>query len=137
VSVDRAIVAFFFGRAEFLEAFEEIRTTLDQRMRDQRLAELGIALKIYIYPHTRHAIYVSISILFDRNVPEGQSRAVELAIETYQHVVALGGYLEPHQGVASRIIAQAWSPTYRRVVQGLKAVVDPNYILNTGLWEVD
>jgi FAD/FMN-containing dehydrogenase len=137
VNVDRAVVAFMFGRAQFLEAFERIRAMLDDSIRERRLADLGIGVKIYIYSHTRHAIYTSISILFEKSVPESQAQAVALATETYELVVALGGYPEPHQGVASRIIAQAWSPTYRRVFLGLKSTVDPHNILNPGLWGVD
>ena len=137
INVDRAVVGFIFGRAQFLEAFKRIRTMLDQRISERHLSDLGIGVKIYFYPHTRHAIFTSISILFERTVPESQAQAVALAIETYELVITLGGYLEPHQGVASRIIAQAWSPTYRRVFLGLKSTIDPNNILNPGLWGVN
>jgi FAD/FMN-containing dehydrogenase len=137
VNADRAIVAFMFGRAQFLEAFHRIRSMLDERIGERRLADVGVGPKIYIYPHTRHAIYTTISVLFDRTIAESRAKAVALATETYELVVALGGYLEPQQGVASRIIARAWSPTYRRVFRGLKSAVDPNNILNPGLWGVD
>jgi FAD/FMN-containing dehydrogenase len=137
ISVDRAVVSFIFGRAQFLEAFARIRALLDDRIRERHLSDVGIGVKIYLYPHTRHAIFTSISILFDRSVPESRPKAVVLATEAYEFVVALGGYLEPHQGLASRIIAGAWSPTYRRVFLGLKSALDPNHILNPGLWGVD
>jgi FAD/FMN-containing dehydrogenase len=137
VNADRAVVAFIFGRAQFLEAYQRIRAMLDETMRERRLADLGIGVKIYIYSHTRHAIYTSISILFERSVPGSQAQAVSLATETYELVVALGGYPEPHQGVASQIIARAWSPAYRRIFLGLKSALDPNNILNPGLWGAD
>jgi FAD/FMN-containing dehydrogenase len=137
INVDRAVVAFIFGRSAFLEAFKRIRTRLAERIRERRLSDVGIGLKVVIYPHTRHAMYTSVSIVFDRNVQGGRARAVELATETYEHIVALGGYLEPQQGVASRVIAQSWSPAYCRVFQGLKSALDPNNILNPGLWGVD
>lgn len=137
VNVDRAVASFMFGRAQFREAYQRIRAMLDEVMRERRLADLGIGIKIYIYSHTRHAIFTSLSILFEKTVPESQTQAVALATETYELVVALGGYPEPHQGAASRIIARSWSPTYRRVFLGLKSTVDPNNILNPGLWEAD
>jgi FAD/FMN-containing dehydrogenase len=137
VNADRAVTSFMFGRAQFREAYQRIRTMLDQAIRERCLADLGIEVKIYIYSHTRHAIFTSISILFDRTVPLSQEQAVALAVQTYERVVALGGYPEPHQGVASRIIAQAWSPTFRRLFLGLKSTIDPNNILNPGLWGVD
>ena len=137
VNVNRAIVAFMIGRAQFVEAFQRIRTMLDERTREHHLSDRGVGVKVYIYPHTRHAIYTTISVLFDRTIPDSRTKAVELATETYELIVALGGYLEPHQGVASRIIARSWAPTYRRLFLGLKSAVDPNNILNPGLWGVD
>ena len=137
VSVDRAIVAFIFGRADFREAFSQVRSMLDERIRERRLAALGIAVRAFIYPHTRHAIFASLSILYDRAKPGGQTNAVALATEAYNLAIGLGGYLEAQQGHASRIIAQAWSPSYRRLFLGLKSAVDPNHILNPGLWGVD
>jgi FAD/FMN-containing dehydrogenase len=137
VSVDRAVLSFIFGRAQFREAFKGIRMMLDERIDERHLADVGVGVKIYIYPHTRHAIFTSISILFDKTLQGSRESSVKLASEMYERVVALGGYLEPQQGVASRIIAQAWSPTYRRVFLGLKSAVDPNNILNRGLWGVD
>jgi FAD/FMN-containing dehydrogenase len=137
VNVDRAVVAFIFGRAQFRAAFQRLRTMLDERIRERGLAGLGIEVRIYIYPYTRHAVYASVSVLFQPTVPGSQEQAVALATEAYEMIVALGGYLEPHQGVASRLIARGWSPTYRRVFLGLKSAFDPNNILNPGLWEVE
>jgi FAD/FMN-containing dehydrogenase len=142
VNVDRAVASFMFGRAQFREAFQRIRTMLDDRISEhriseRRLADFGVGIKIYIYSHTRHAIFTLISILFEKTVPRSQTQAVALATETYELVVELGGYPEPHQGVASQIMARAWSPTYRRVFLGLKTAVDPNRILNPGLWDVN
>ena len=137
INVDRAIVSFIFGRVDFREAFSRVRAALDERIRERHLAEDGIAIKAFIYAHTRHAMFATLSILYDRAKSGGRTNAVALATEGYELVVALGGYLEPHQGVASRIIAQAWSPSYRRLFLALKTAVDPNHILNPGLWGVD
>lgn len=137
VNAQRAILSFIFARAQFVAALGQVRKLLDQRIREGRLADLGITLKVYIYPHTRHAMFTSISILFDPAVPEGRVKAVALALEAYELVVSLGGYLEPQQGAASRIIARSWSPSYRRLFLALKSAVDPNHILNPGLWGID
>jgi FAD/FMN-containing dehydrogenase len=126
-----------FGRAQFIEAFERIRTMVHSSVRERGMADLGVEVKTYIYPYTRHGIYATISIIYDPAVPGGRASTVELATQVYELVVALGGYLEPQQGVASRIIARAWSPSYRQLFVGLKSALDPNKILNPGLWDVD
>jgi FAD/FMN-containing dehydrogenase len=137
VSVDRAVVSFIVGRAQFVEAHKRVRTLLEERIRERRLSDLGVDLKIYVYPQTRHAMFTSISVLFDKSVPGSRESAVTLAIEAYELVVSLGGYLEPQQGVASQIIGRAWSPTYRRVFLAIKSAVDPNMILNPGVWALE
>jgi FAD/FMN-containing dehydrogenase len=137
INVDRAIFAFMFGRAQFIDAFRAVRTMLDDRIRERHLADIGVEVRAFLYPYTRHGIYTTISILYDPTVPGGRERTVELATEGYERVVALGGYLEPQQGVSSQIVARSWSPAYRALFAGLKAAVDPNGILNPGLWGGD
>ena len=60
----------------------------------------------------------------------------ELQKEGYRRVVEMGGLPEPHQGYASRASAAAWSPQYRGLMSGLKKMLDPNNILNPGLWDL-
>jgi FAD/FMN-containing dehydrogenase len=137
INVDRAVFAFMFGRAQYLDAFGRIRAMLHERIRERGLSELGIEVRPFIYPYTRHGIYTTISIMYDPSVPTARERTVELATEGYELVVSLGGYLEPQQGVSSRLIAASWSPAYRRLFHGLKSSLDPNRILNPGVWAED
>jgi len=105
-----------------------------RRFASRGLADLGLGLKIVFAPLTRHAVYTSISITYDPSVAGGREATAHLAREAYELVAELGGYAEPHQGEAARILAGAWSPEYARLVSRIKAALDPNDILNPGLW---
>lgn len=134
INVDRALLAAIFSKSDFVDAYRRIRDLLNARFRERKLADIGLALRVHFTPHTRHAIYTTISILYDESVPEGRAAAQELATEGYQLIVDLGGYSEPHQGAASQLLAREWSPQYRQLMSTLKSTLDPKNILNPGLW---
>jgi len=135
VDLDRALLAFVFGNRDFCDGLRAVRGLLDQRFAERDLAALGLGLRTVWSPLTRHAVYTSISLTYDGSVPGAREETARLAREAYTLVSELGGYSEPHQGEVAGILARSWSPAYERLVAGLKATLDPNRILNPGLWE--
>jgi len=131
----RVVVAGIFGNAEFPEAFARVLTLLTEKVRTKRLRSLGIAEPLVAFrPHSRRAMYTSMSLTYDPTVPTGRTAAAKLAAQGYRLINQLGGHLEPLQGEASRIVAEGWSDEYRAIILGLKRLVDPKGILNPGLW---
>jgi glycolate oxidase len=134
VELDRALLAFVFGNRDFADGLRSVRALLDRRFAEHGLAELGLGLKVVFAPLTRHAVYTSISITYDPSIAGGREATADLARAAYALVAALGGYAEPHQGEAARILADARSPEYARLIARIKTALDPNDILNPGLW---
>lgn len=134
LSMPRATLAFIFGRGEFLAGYSRIREELTARIHDGDGAVRALRLFTNFSPHTRHAVFASIGILYDPSSKAEQHAAVELARRGYRLVAELGGYSEPHQGEAARSIASGWSQEYRRLVKSVKHALDPNGTLNPGLW---
>lgn len=134
VSMPRATLAFIFGRGEFLAGYSRVREELTARIHDGDGAVRALRLFTNFSPHTRHAVFASIGILYDPGSEAEQHAAVELARLGYRLVTELGGYCEPHQGEAARNIASGWSQEYRRLVKSVKHALDPNGTLNPGLW---
>jgi FAD/FMN-containing dehydrogenase len=54
--------------------------------------------------------------------------------EAYRLVIDLGGWPEPHQGLASIAVAERWPDGYRSTMRALKQALDPNRTLNPGVW---
>lgn len=134
VSMPRATLAFIFGRGQFLGGYSRIREELTASIHDGDSAVRALRLFTNFSPHTRHAVFASIGILYDPGSEAEQHAAVELARRGYRLVTELGGYCEPHQGEAARNIAGSWSQDYRRLVKSVKHALDPNGTLNPGLW---
>jgi FAD/FMN-containing dehydrogenase len=134
VDLDRALLAFAFGNRDFADGLRSVRTLLHRRFAERGLDELGLGLKVVFAPLTRHAAYTSISITYDPSIAGGREATADLAREAYALVGELGGYAEPHQGEAARILADSWAPGYARLIGRIKAALDPNDVLNPGLW---
>ena len=134
INVHRGLLAFMIGKKEFPEVYRKVRAFLEGEIRARGLDELGVGLMIYFNPVLRNAMYTTMSIVYDEEVPEGREAVLALQKEGYRLVVELGGAPEPHQGYASRANAAAWSPAYRKLVADLKTLLDPNGVLNPGLW---
>ncbi|MCU1431219.1 MAG: hypothetical protein JWP95_324 [Actinotalea sp.] len=134
LTVDRALLAFIFAKRDFLGAFDQICSMLRARILEGGLAERGVRLMVYFSPHTRHAVYSTISIIYDRDVRGGEQAALSLARAGYALVTELGGYSEPRQGEGFLLAAEGWSPEYRGLVTQLKRTLDPNNTLNPALW---
>jgi FAD/FMN-containing dehydrogenase len=127
---DRVIVAPIFGKRAFPAAYRRLRDLLDDRLAGSE----GLRLLVLFAPYGRHAVYTAFSIMYSTECDGASERAAEVATEAYRLVVELGGYPEPHQGVAAEFSAAAWSPEVRSVVERLKRLVDPKATLNRGLW---
>lgn len=134
INVHRGLLAFMSGKKEFPEIYAEVRAFLQHEIDTRDLEEIGISLMVYFGPVMRNAIYTTISIIYDEEIPEGREIVLELQKEGYRRVIALGGCPEPHQGFASQANAAAWSPEYSGLMSSLKKTLDPNNILNPGLW---
>ena len=134
VNVDRGLLAFVAGKKEFPSVFKQVRELLDREIESRGLDELGVGLMVYFSPMLRHSIYTTISIIFDVDEPGSREAALDLQCRGYEKVVALGACPEPHQGYSSTVNASAWSPEFRQLMAGIKQMLDPERLLNRGLW---
>lgn len=134
IDVDRGAIAGVFDNRTFADAFAKLRELVDQRVSED-LADLGIDPIVFVSPYGRHAMWFAITLPYDEAVPEARAAARRVTREGYELVVALGGWSEPHQGEVSRLLAAAWSPTYRALVGSMRDHVDPAHVLNQGLWD--
>lgn len=133
ISVDRGAIAAMFGNREFAGALGRLRELVEGKFA-VRLEALGIEPIVFASPYGRHAVWVAITLPYDENMPGARAEVMAMTAEAYELVVSLGGYSEPHQGAVTNLLAAGWSPEFRAFFELLKRGVDPNGILNAGLW---
>jgi FAD/FMN-containing dehydrogenase len=57
-------------------------------------------------------------------------------MEYLEQATRRGVALDASQGLYSRIMAKRWTPEYRDTVVALKRLLDPNNIMNPGLFSL-
>ena len=134
VNVHRGLLAFMCAKRAFPDTYRKVKKFLEAEIESKGLDELGVNLMIYFSPVARNAVYTTMSIVFDEETEGAREATLALQKEGHRLVVELGASPEPHQGFASQVNAQSWSPAYRELMTNLKKVFDPNNILNPGLW---
>lgn len=73
-------------------------------------------------------------VFVDSTVPEAIEFGRYMEEEYLKFCVARGMFTESTQGRDADAAAQAWSPTFRHLVKTLKQAIDPNGIMNPGVW---
>lgn len=134
VNVTRGLVAFMTNKREFPQVYHQIREYLDREIIENSLDDIGISLMVYFSPVMRNAIYATMSIIYDEDESGSREACLNLQKRAYEKVVALGASPEPHQGFAASANTLGWSEPLRSFTKDLKRTLDPNDILNRGLW---
>lgn len=74
-------------------------------------------------------------LIFDDSVPGARQAAFEIE-ERYRHWVAERGlFTENTQGRDANVAARHWSPQFRAFMKSMKRTLDPNNIMNPGVWD--
>ncbi len=126
IGVDRGLVAYCAPVSEARHLLREVLGAVST----------GTDLRWYAYlsPFTRHAVYATVSVLFDRDDEHQRDAARRVTERCYELVVEAGGYCEAHQGAGSRAMASAWSVQTAGLYRAIKSYLDPSGILNPDLW---
>jgi len=111
---------------------------LDQGFKEANVDDLITDRVRYLVPKERHMILVGDLVFWDvTTLSSDQINALEkLSHDEAKYLLEHGGFLEQHQGAETKISASYWSKSYMAFMKNLKKSIDPNNILNPGLWRL-
>lgn len=130
----RGLLSFISGKKEFPLIHKTLTEFLAAEIRRLGFEGKGLSVVSAITPKKSHAVYASVSVLFDPSKEGAKTATLEIQKAAYKKAVELGCSPEPHGGYAALMAGDAWSPEFKDTIRGMKALVDPNNILNVGLW---
>ncbi len=83
-----------------------------------------------------HAAMFFISYSFNRSDPKDMKNARDALHDTNKAVLEIGGIPWKAELDGQRMILERMNPNYKKLLKGIKNLLDPNGIMNPGNWEV-
>ena len=83
-----------------------------------------------------HAAMFFISYSFNRSDPKDMKNARDALHQTNKAVLEIGGIPWKAELDGQRMILEKMDPNYKKLLKGIKSLLDPNGIMNPGNWEV-
>ena len=83
-----------------------------------------------------HAAMFFISYSFNRSDPKDMKNARDALHDTNKAVLEIGGIPWKAELDGQRMILEKMNPNYKKLLKGIKNLLDPNGIMNPGNWEV-
>jgi FAD/FMN-containing dehydrogenase len=124
------------AKSDALNHFKRCRILIDRRFHEKRLDRYRAMRFDMIFPSDHNACYVSTDILWDDNYQEANKLIMEIADEYNNFIAENGAFPGVHQRHTDNSMASHWSPNFYDFMKTLKNAIDPNGILNPGLWRL-
>jgi FAD/FMN-containing dehydrogenase len=130
----KGMFAYFIPNSSFPAVYQEMNSFLSSRITKRRLSKLGISTISNFRPNGYTGVYVNTMILYEGGSRASRNEARRLLGEAYARVVGLGASPEPRQGNSSLDLRRGWSKEYLSSMEVLRQALDPDQILNPGVW---
>lgn len=131
-----AWLPFTLPREGFVQIYHRLLAWRTERLKDAR--QRGCTCSAtweFFTPTDQSTIIGEIDAFFqDQHDPEQQASVKSMMQDFQEYAHGLGSIDVYNQGFMADLNAACWSPGFRGLFQTIKQALDPNSILNPGLW---
>lgn len=123
-------------KTDAVDYFIRQKMFIDQGLKEAGVEDLITDRVRYLVPKERHMIMIGDLLFWDVTTlsPNQITILEKVSHDEAKYALENGAFLEQHQGAESKISASHWSEAYSAFMKDLKETMDPNHILNPGLW---
>lgn len=115
--------------------FLEWRSFLLEEIKRKSLKKYGFATWSLLTPFDGgRLIFCATNLFFNDSIPGAREAAYVIEEKYRSFVTERGVFTENNQGRDADAMAACWSPTFRSFMRVLKKAIDPNQIMNPGVW---
>ncbi|HKW04828.1 MAG TPA: FAD-linked oxidase C-terminal domain-containing protein, partial [Nitrososphaerales archaeon] len=129
----RASCAFFASSETFPNLFQQLYSNLKSRAeRSESYFKKKLSTSCVIHLVVRNCVWANLILNYESD--EDSSVAYEIIRDVHRLGANLGATFEAHGGYAADLMGANWSNNFREMMLSIKRALDPNDILNPGLW---
>jgi len=120
-------------------AYDKIKSFLESEFLNGKLNEKVIDWVEFMAPKLRTSVILGFLVFFDNDKlnEDDIDKLIDIQEKYSDLRFKLGGFIEMHHGFEAFHAASVWSKEYKEFISLLKRALDPNNILNPGLWGIN
>jgi FAD/FMN-containing dehydrogenase len=130
--VRRASCAYFTSKAAFKNSFSSIQSLVEERVAEARKAGANLTTAYIIHIILQNTVWADAIVYYYSD--ETRPLVHDIMREAHKFAATQGVTFETHGGYAADVMASCWSPALRELIKTVKNNLDPNEVLNPGLW---
>jgi glycolate oxidase len=127
--VHRGSCAFFSDAGSFKEIFLKLYAFMEERMQG---AGGAFTPAYVIHGVGRNSLWANIIVNYESR--DAEVKAYSIIRDLHALAAKLGVAFETHSGHAADLMGEYWSSEFRELILKIKKALDPNNVLNPGLW---
>jgi FAD/FMN-containing dehydrogenase len=130
--IRRASCAFFANINTFRDAFDSLNAHLRDRVKSESSTQARLTPAYVIHSVQRNCVWANLILNYDSE--EVRQTVYEIIRDINRLAAQMGVTFETHGGYTADLMGNAWPKEFRGMMQAVKSALDPNQILNPGLW---
>jgi FAD/FMN-containing dehydrogenase len=124
------------SRKDFLRCFKMGTAWLEEQLKKRQIEDKDVVVSEIIVPIGPNRGIMSAAIYYREADRELHKKVVDLSYDYFEYMAKHGWLADAMNRVTSQITAKYWSPELREFMVTLKGALDPNNIMNPGMWNL-
>ena len=127
-----------FKRSDTFSYMKKLKDFMEKEFLKAKIRDKVEDWVEYVVPKLRTTVVLGAVVFFDKNKlsKEEIEKIIQIQDKYSMFVFENGGFTEANQGTESINASKVWSKEYYNMIKKIKKTLDPNNIINPGLWRL-